>query len=57
VDGQRGLDSAEAAARAQRLGTGILLILLTLFNASEGRRQEGKAAAAVAALQKMVIII
>jgi hypothetical protein len=36
VDGQRGLDSAEA---------------------SEGRRQEGKAAAAVAALQKMVIII
>jgi Ca2+-transporting ATPase len=99
VDGQRGLSSAEAAARAQRfgpnefeggqaesrwhaflrqyrdpmqivllaagigslyplkqLGTGILLILLTLFNAVEGLHQEGKAAVAVAALQKMVII-
>jgi P-type Ca2+ transporter type 2C len=99
VDEQRGLSSAEAAARAQRfgpnefaggktesrwhafvrqyrdpmqlvllaagigslyplkqLGTGILLILLTLFNAVEGLHQEGKAAAAVAALQKMVII-
>ena len=99
VDGQRGLSSAEAAARAQRfgpnefaaakaeprwqaffrqyrdpmqlvllaagvgslyplkqLGTGILLILLTLFNAVMGLHQEGKATAAVAALQKMVII-
>jgi Ca2+-transporting ATPase len=99
VDEQRGLSSAEAAARAQRfgpnelaagrgesrwhaffrqyrdpmqlvllaagigslyplkqLGTGILLILLTLFNAVEGLQQEGKAATAVAALQKMVII-
>ena len=99
VDGQRGLSSAEAAARAQRFGpnefvaghaeprwqaflrqyrdpmqlvllaagigsiyplkqygTGILLILLTLFNAVEGLQQEGKAASAVAALQKMVII-
>ena len=99
VDGQRGLSSAEVAARAERfgpnefaagqaesrwhaflrqyadpmqlvllatgvgslyplkqLGTGILLILLTLFNAVEGLQQEGKAAAAVAALQKMVII-
>jgi Ca2+-transporting ATPase len=99
VDGQRGLSSAEAAARAKRfgpnefaaghaeprwhaflrqyrdpmqivllaagigslyplkqLGTGILLILLTLFNAVEGLHQEGKAAAAVVALQKMVII-
>jgi P-type Ca2+ transporter type 2C len=99
VDGQRGLSSAEAAARAQRfgpnsfaaghveprwhafarqyrdpmqlvllaagigslyplkqLGTGVLLILLTLFNAVEGLQQEGKAASAVAALQKMVII-
>ena len=37
-------------------GTGILLILLTLFNAVMGLQQEGKAAAAVAALQKMVII-
>jgi Ca2+-transporting ATPase len=99
VDGQRGLSSAEAAARAQRfgpnklaagkaeprwhaflrqyrdpmqivllaagigslyplkqLGTGILLILLTLFNAVEGVYQEGKAAAAVGALQKTMII-
>ena len=99
ADGQRGLSSAEAAARARRcgpnklaageaeprwhaffrqyrdpmqivllaagigslyplkqLGTGILLILLTLFNAVLGLHQEGKAAAAVAALQKMVII-
>jgi P-type Ca2+ transporter type 2C len=99
VDGQRGLSSAEAAARAQRfgpnklaearaeprwhafvrqyrdpmqlvllaagigslyplkqLGTGILLILLTLFNAVEGLHQEGKAASAVAALQKTMII-
>jgi Ca2+-transporting ATPase len=99
VDEQRGLSSAEAAARAQRfgpneftagrtesrwhaffrqyrdpmqivllaagigslyplkqLGTGILLILLTLFNAVEGLHQEGKATAAVSALQKMVII-
>jgi len=37
-------------------GTGILLILLTLANAVEGLHQEGKAAAAVAALQKTVII-
>ena len=99
VDGQRGLSSAEAAARAQQfgpnefaagrteprwhafvrqyrdpmqlvllaagigslyplkqLGTGILLILLTLFNAVEGLHQEGKATAAVSALQKMVVI-
>src|SRR6516162_1251659 len=99
VDEQRGLSSAEAAARVQRfgpnelaagrsesrwhaflrqyrdpmqlvllaagigslyplkqLGTGILLILLTLFNAVEGLHQEGKAATAVAALQKSVII-
>jgi P-type Ca2+ transporter type 2C len=99
VDGQRGLSSAEAAARAERfgpnefaagraesrwraflrqyadpmqlvllaagigslyplkqLGTGLLLILLTLFNAVMGLQQEGKAAAAVAALQKMVIV-
>ena len=99
VDAQRGLSSAEAAARAKRfgpnmftagraespwhafarqyadpmqlvllvagigslyplkqLGTGLLLILLTLFNAVMGLQQEGKAAAAVAALQKMVVI-
>ena len=37
-------------------GTGILIIFLTLFNAVLGLRQEGKAAAAVAALQKMMIV-
>jgi len=99
VDGQRGLSSAEAAARAQRSGpnklaagkaeprwhafvrqyndpmqigllaagigsiyplkqlsTGVLLILLTLFNAVMNLRQEGQAAASVAALQKMTVI-
>lgn len=98
TDEQRGLSSAEAAARARRcgpnklaagqaeprwhaflrqyrdpmqivllaagagslyplkqLGTGLLLILLTLFNAVMGLKEEGKAAAAVAALQKMLI--
>jgi Ca2+-transporting ATPase len=99
ADGQRGLSSAEAAARAQRsgpnklaagkpeprwhaflrqyrdpmqiallaagiasiyplkqLGTGVLLILLTLANAVLNLQQEGKAAASVAALQKMTIM-
>jgi P-type Ca2+ transporter type 2C len=37
-------------------GTGILILFLTLFNAVLGLRQEGKAAEAVAALQKMMII-
>ncbi|HVN12762.1 MAG TPA: HAD-IC family P-type ATPase, partial [Kineosporiaceae bacterium] len=36
--------------------TGIVLIGLTLFNAVLGLQQEGKAAAAVATLQKMMII-
>jgi Ca2+-transporting ATPase len=40
----------------KQLGTGVLLILLTLFNAVEGLHQEGKATAAVSALQKMVVI-
>src|SRR5689334_21791628 len=40
----------------RQLGTGLLLILLTLFNAIMGLREEGKAAAAVAALQKMAVI-
>jgi P-type Ca2+ transporter type 2C len=40
----------------KQLGTGILLILLTLFNTVEGLHQEGKATAAVSALQKMMII-
>src|SRR6266550_3244874 len=37
-------------------GTGIMLLLLTVLNAVLGLHQEGKAAAAVAALQKMMII-
>src|SRR5262249_42978244 len=37
-------------------GTGLLLLLLTVLNAVLGLNQEGKAAAAVAALQKMMII-
>src|SRR6476659_9232804 len=38
------------------LPTGLVIIFLTLFNAVLGLRQEGKAAEAVAALQKMMII-
>jgi P-type Ca2+ transporter type 2C len=38
------------------LGTGLVIVFLTLFNAVLGLRQEGKAAEAVAALQKMMII-
>jgi P-type Ca2+ transporter type 2C len=41
----------------KELGSGILLLLLTLFNAVLGLRQEGKAAAAVVALQKMMIVM
>jgi Ca2+-transporting ATPase len=40
----------------EEYATGVLLIVLTLFNALMGLRQEGKAAAAVAALQKMMIL-
>src|SRR4051812_21849472 len=40
----------------RQLGTGLVLLFLTLFNAVLGLRQEGKAASAVAALQKMMII-
>jgi Ca2+-transporting ATPase len=40
----------------KELGTGLVLLVLTLFNAVLGLNQEGKAAAAVAALQKMMII-
>jgi P-type Ca2+ transporter type 2C len=36
--------------------TGMVLVLLTLFNAVLGLHQEGKAAAAVTALQKMMIV-
>src|SRR3954452_6336986 len=38
------------------LGTGLVLLILTLFNAVLGLYQEGKAAEAVAALQKMMIV-
>jgi P-type Ca2+ transporter type 2C len=40
----------------QEWETGIVLVVLTLFNAVLGLQQEGKAAAAVAALQKMMMI-
>ncbi|WP_433077903.1 cation-translocating P-type ATPase [Dactylosporangium sp. CA-052675] len=40
----------------KQFGTGILLLALTLLNAVLGLRQEGKAAAAVGALQKMMIV-
>jgi Ca2+-transporting ATPase len=40
----------------KELGTGLLLLVLTVFNAVLGLRQEGKAAAAVAALQQMMIV-
>src|SRR5947207_263123 len=39
-----------------QLSTGLVVLLLTLFNAVLGLRQEGKAAEAVAALQKMMIV-
>src|SRR6478609_4425170 len=40
----------------KELETGLVLVALTLFNAVLGLQQEGKAAAAVAALQKMMVI-
>jgi Ca2+-transporting ATPase len=40
----------------KELETGIVLVGLTLFNAALGLSQEGKAAAAVAALQKMMVV-
>ncbi|MEU7873009.1 cation-transporting P-type ATPase [Dactylosporangium sp. NPDC049140] len=39
----------------RQYGTGLLLVALTLFNAVLGLRQEGKAAAAVSALQQAMI--
>src|SRR4051794_29103034 len=38
----------------KQTGTGIVILLLTLFNAALGLQQEGKAAAALAALGKMM---
>src|SRR4051812_23364858 len=40
----------------KQYGTAIVILALTLVNAVIGLHQEGKAAAAVAALQKMMII-
>ena len=40
----------------KQYGTGIMILLLTLVNAALGLNQEGKAAAAVAALAKMMIV-
>jgi P-type Ca2+ transporter type 2C len=40
----------------KQTGTGIMILLLTLLNAVLGLNQEGKAAAAVAALAKMMIV-
>jgi Ca2+-transporting ATPase len=40
----------------KQYGTGLVILFLTLVNAVIGLRQEGKAAAAVAALQKMMIV-
>ena len=40
----------------EQLLTGVLLIILTLFNAFLGLSQEGKAEASVAALQKMMVV-
>jgi Ca2+-transporting ATPase len=39
-----------------QLATGVVLIILTLFNAFLGMSQEGKASASVAALQKMMVV-
>jgi P-type Ca2+ transporter type 2C len=39
-----------------QLATGVVLIILTLFNAFLGLSQEGKAEASVAALQKMMVV-
>jgi len=41
----------------KQYGTGLMLIVLTLLNAALGLHQEGKAAAAIGALQKMMIVI
>jgi len=40
----------------KQYGTGLMLIMLTLLNAALGLHQEGKAAAAIGALQKMMIV-
>ena len=39
-----------------QFATGVVLVLLTVFNAALGLSQEGKAEASVAALQKMMVV-
>ena len=48
--------AAIASLFIQQWGTALLLVALTLFNALLALRQEGKAEASVAALQKMMIV-
>ena len=50
------LVAAIASLFIQQWSTALLLIVLTLFNALLALRQEGKAEASVAALQKMMIV-
>ncbi len=50
------LVAAIASAVIQQWSTALLLLVLTLFNAILALRQEGKAEASVAALQKMMIV-
>ncbi|HXZ05726.1 MAG TPA: HAD-IC family P-type ATPase [Ktedonobacteraceae bacterium] len=50
------LAASIASAFIQQWGTALLLLVLTLFNALLALRQEGKAEASVAALQKMMIV-
>ena len=50
------LVAAIASLFIKQWGTALLLIVLTLFNALLALRQEGKAEASVAALQKMMIV-
>jgi P-type Ca2+ transporter type 2C len=50
------LVAAIASLLIQQWSTALLLIVLTLFNALLALRQEGKAEASVAALQKMMIV-
>jgi Ca2+-transporting ATPase len=50
------LVAAVASLFIQQWGTALLLVVLTLFNALLALRQEGKAEASVAALQKMMIV-
>src|SRR6516225_10186926 len=50
------LVAAIASLIIQEWSTALILIILTLFNALLSLRQEGKAEASVAALQKMMIV-